>query len=465
MTASKKTAIAFLISALVFLLAVGLLSTQAVSGFTASVRNTTNTVGTGTSFYTAANGTTTHCSSIPAGNTVPNISTFSCTGALIPNVPATGNATQSETLTASGTAAFSSAQLTANSCGAVQFANTATANNPMLARGSLSFKQTGPFTDTSSAQFNGTDTSAVDITSYAGLQTYSVGIWFNTTTAGGALLGWSTSPANTAPSQYDRMLYFTSAGKLAYSTYSGGARTVTSANAYNDGKWHYAVATATSGNPNSTLTLYVDGVQTSTLTFAATASSEASTGYWRVGQAKSTTGDGYTGTGQWFTGKLANFHVETAALTQTNVTALNAATTQTGFTSTLSSIGNLKEYWPLNDTGATTYTGTLPVIGTTNPCSAVRVTIGTQTTCVYPAAASTCPTPSATYTLATLVNSGPQTLPTLSPGANQTLTITLTRDTTYNANYETGLRLNVPITITQNGFTQNFVWTNNTTII
>ncbi|MEV1286090.1 LamG-like jellyroll fold domain-containing protein [Micromonospora sp. NPDC049679] len=114
-------------------------------------------------------------------------------------------------------------------------------------------------------------------TSAAGPTTYSLEVWFQTTTTrGGKLLGlenvqtgWGTS--------YDRQLYLTNAGRLAFGTMSGGAqRVVESGVSYNDGAWHHAVATQGPGG----MTLYVDGAAVGT---DATTTPDAATGFWRLG--------------------------------------------------------------------------------------------------------------------------------------------------------------------------------------
>src|ERR1700709_2061325 len=78
------------------------LSGSALAGFTAAVKNTGSTAGSGTDFLTATNGGV-QCTSVPSGSTIPSTTSFPCAGSQFPStVPATGSGTGTETLTASG---------------------------------------------------------------------------------------------------------------------------------------------------------------------------------------------------------------------------------------------------------------------------------------------------------------------------------------------------------------------------
>ena len=107
-------------------------------------------------------------------------------------------------------------------------------------------------------------------------KSFSVQLWFKTTTEGGGKLAGFESAKTGASAQHDRSLYLTNNGKLIFGTYAGGISTVTSTRSYNDGAWH--MVTATQGADGTRL--YVDGalVASSTVTAA-----QAGTGYWRLG--------------------------------------------------------------------------------------------------------------------------------------------------------------------------------------
>jgi hypothetical protein len=80
---------------------------------------------------------------------------------------------------------------------------------------------------------------------------YTISIWFSTTTTtGGPLIGLENS------SYYaDRVLYMSNSGQLYWGLYPGTVQTINTTLSYNDGNWHHAVVTVSSGGS----TLYVDG--------------------------------------------------------------------------------------------------------------------------------------------------------------------------------------------------------------
>lgn len=107
--------------------------------------------------------------------------------------------------------------------------------------------------------------------------TFSTVIWFKTTAPGGYLIGFGAN-ATGGSGAYDRHLYVTSAGKIAFGTYNGGYQMVTSPQVYNDGVWHMAAGTM---SPSGGMTLYVDG--RSVGTNPAYTAAQAYNGYWRIG--------------------------------------------------------------------------------------------------------------------------------------------------------------------------------------
>ena len=105
---------------------------------------------------------------------------------------------------------------------------------------------------------------------------FTAEVWFNTTsTSGGKLLGYENVPTGQA-SSYDKQIYMENNGKLRFGTYYWGVSTVQSPKAYNDGKWHQAVAQLSAEGTK----LFVDGklVDQNGQTRAETGS-----GYWRLG--------------------------------------------------------------------------------------------------------------------------------------------------------------------------------------
>jgi signal peptidase I len=114
--------------------------------------------------------------------------------------------------------------------------------------------------------------------------TFSVEIWFKTTTtAGGKLIGFGNKQSG-ASDFSDRHLYMTDAGAIAFGTVQEPGNssnpkpvTVMSGPGYNDGRWHQATGTLSAAG----MTLYVDGRQIATE--PTKHKWAAYTGYWRIG--------------------------------------------------------------------------------------------------------------------------------------------------------------------------------------
>src|SRR4029077_656263 len=96
-----------------------------------------------------------------------------------------------------------------------------------------------------------------------------------TTPHGAKLIGFGEQPSGLS-SNYDRHVYMENSGQLTFGVWTGQANTITSAKSYNDGAWHYLVATQGSDG----MTLYVDGAAVGA---NAQTQAQAYSGYWRLG--------------------------------------------------------------------------------------------------------------------------------------------------------------------------------------
>ena len=113
---------------------------------------------------------------------------------------------------------------------------------------------------------------------------YSVETWFKTTsTTGGKIIGFGDQQGGldfngnpTVSGAYDKQIYMTNDGRLAFGVWVGFADTLTSATAYNDGQWHHVVGS----QGRKGLNLYVDGAK---VAHDGQTHNQAYTGYWRVG--------------------------------------------------------------------------------------------------------------------------------------------------------------------------------------
>lgn len=155
--------------------------------------------------------------------------------------------------------------------------------------------------------------------------TYSVELWFRTTsTTGGMLMGFENS-RNATSSEAERQVYLDRTGRLVYgnwpSLFSG---TLQSPRTYLDGRWHHLVVTATPrfGNLRQDSVMYVDGVAVDA---GPTARTTAYTGWWRVGAGTRPPSGSNLPTVAGFRGQLDNVAVYPQELSPARVAAHYAA--------------------------------------------------------------------------------------------------------------------------------------------
>jgi signal peptidase I len=176
--------------------------------------------------------------------------------------------------------------------------------------------------DGRAVQLDGSTGMVYSTTAVYNPQTFTVQLWFATRTgSGGKLIGFGNGTYGSASTQYDRHVYMTDTGRLAFGVYDNGTyNTVTTSKAYNDGRWHMVSATF---SPETGLRLYVDGA--SAATPAAAPAAEVYTGYWRVGY--DTIASSWPGapTSDHFAGSVGHLSVYTTALTAADIAAQYAA--------------------------------------------------------------------------------------------------------------------------------------------
>lgn len=143
--------------------------------------------------------------------------------------------------------------------------------------------------------------------------TFSAQLWFKTKThVGGKLLGFENAKTGYG-TRYDRSVYMTNDGTLAFGTYTWKLATVTTPKSYNDGAWH--MVTATQGSTG--MRLYVDGdlVASRNETGA-----ESGSGYWRLGGGNLTHWPSVP-TSSNFEGTLDEFAIYNTALSAATISA------------------------------------------------------------------------------------------------------------------------------------------------
>ena len=131
-------------------------------------------------------------------------------------------------------------------------------------------------TSNTAVTLNGVDGLISSATSSTAPSVYSEEVWFKTTTtSGGKIIGFGSSPSGPSGS-YDRHVYMVDNGQLIFGTWTGQENLVTTPASYNDGTWHLLVATQGSDG----MKLYVDGAVVGTNPQTAAQDYD---GYWRVG--------------------------------------------------------------------------------------------------------------------------------------------------------------------------------------
>ncbi|MBC3761667.1 PKD domain-containing protein [Quadrisphaera oryzae] len=120
-------------------------------------------------------------------------------------------------------------------------------------------------------------TTIVDPQRLDGPTTYSLEMWFSTTsTRGGKLIGFGDGDGTGYSGNYDRHVIMNTDGTLHFGVWTGQENRVDTSAAYNDGKWHHVVATQGPAG----MVLYVDGTSVGT---NGQTRAQAYSGYWRVG--------------------------------------------------------------------------------------------------------------------------------------------------------------------------------------
>lgn len=120
--------------------------------------------------------------------------------------------------------------------------------------------------------------------------TFSLELWFRTTSAtGGKLMGFESTQGATSP-RFDRHVFMNAAGQLVYGGWSNpNDSRITTTSSYNDGNWHHLVVTARAHGALQASTIYIDGHPVATGTTTKTGSYS---GWWRVGAESLPTGPG-----------------------------------------------------------------------------------------------------------------------------------------------------------------------------
>jgi hypothetical protein len=163
--------------------------------------------------------------------------------------------------------------------GSLPMADASGNNRTGTFRSGLSFGAQGALTNGSDTAVSSPGSSGIAYTnqSQAGPTVYSLEAWVKTSSVnGGKVIGLEDVQTGWGV-KYDRQIYMTNNGRLAYGILSGGVQqTVISSASYNNNVFHHILATQGA----SGMALYVDGALVGT---NPTVTPDASTGYWRLG--------------------------------------------------------------------------------------------------------------------------------------------------------------------------------------
>jgi hypothetical protein len=163
--------------------------------------------------------------------------------------------------------------------------------------------------------FNGSTQYVSTTKQYVNPTAFSISLWFNTTVAGGKLIGFGNQQTGSSGSN-DRHIYMNNLGQLYFGLYNGAIQVINTTRTYNDGLWHHVVVTVGAGGSK----MYVDNA------FAAQNVSmttpEVITGYWRIGYDNVNTWTSQP-TNFFFTGKLDDIAIYNRELTAAEIITTN----------------------------------------------------------------------------------------------------------------------------------------------
>ena len=199
---------------------------------------------------------------------------------------------------------------------AVNTGSAGTAANATISASGVTYRVGGPncgSDDDRAFRLDGSTGSLWTTNLVSNPQTFSLQLWFSTTTGrGGKLIGFGNGSQGALSGSYDRHVYMTNTGQLVFGIYSGTTYTVASPRTYNDGGWHLVTATY-SGSTG--LRLYVDGALAAS---GSAPAAENTSGYWRIGGDNLNTWPSAP-TSNYFSGSLAQVSIYGSVLTTTQV--------------------------------------------------------------------------------------------------------------------------------------------------
>lgn len=243
--------------------------------------------------------------------------------------------------------------------------------------------------------FNGSSTYITTASSVTPANSFTVAAWIKTTGTSESILGFTNLSTTATPTSYDRSIWIDASGHVDVGIHpSSGYVELSSPLTYNNGSWHYVVATAQATSATvGTLTLYVDGAQVAqnaAVAITASAMGNTAAGYWHLGWDYSTTTFANNPSSLYFNGSLGQVEVYPSALSSSQISSLYGANAfvanQESSFATLVQLGGASQYWPLDE----------PMTAESPACTYLMITVSNGTSCLWPYATTTCVTSSTT---------------------------------------------------------------------
>jgi hypothetical protein len=250
-------------------------------------------------------------------------------------------------------------QLALQSCSVQSVTDSRPDADTGIIHNTVTYGAAGALTGGSGLGFSQASTAYVATTkTYANPSTFSIVAWFNfpANSSSGTIIGFTDSHTNAGQSTSDRSLWL-SARRAYWGVLNNGTKQVigsTSNLAANT--WHLVVATVTP----TTQTLYVDN---QAVVSSAMTSTSNYTGYWHLGWGDEATGWGANAPANaYWPGTLDNVAIVPSQLSAAQVSNLYSQTTDAAETTVINSL-TPTNFWALNDTASTLYSGSVPAPG------------------------------------------------------------------------------------------------------
>ena len=298
-----------------------------------------------------------------SGGSVTVSNTQPCTsGSPIPTgeLSSTASSSATTTLTSAGRVNATSSTSASSVCGVAQLADSESAtdwggtgpDNALPFYG-VTYQAAGPL-GSQAITTDGSTGWAETTTEYSNPESFTALMWLKTTTASGAILGFSSSqdPVATAPNAADRLLWVDSTGKLVWAIYNGATEEITSSSVVNTGSWVFVAASVGAAGT----ALYVNGSKVAGNAAYTTASSYL--GWWSIGWAYFSSWPD-SPTGSYFNGSLAQLAIIPSQLTTAQVSTIYGESTPSAYATEINTLSPAS-YWPLSDTGSVPYAGNVP---------------------------------------------------------------------------------------------------------